>query len=341
MRVRLEDVARAAGVSPKTVSRVLNDEPNVSELTRQRVRAVMSSMDYRPNLPARSLASNQSFLVANLYDNPSSSYLSEIQTGVLEACDLHRYSMMVRPLHAAADDFVQRVESYILQHRPDGLVLTPPIADHVELLKRLGELGIPYACVSPRDRTGCIGVFMDEQQATRHIVAHLVTLGHQRIAHVIGHPEHGASVWRLAGYREALSAAGLSIDPALILQGDFSFASGVAAARQLFALPQAPTAVFAGNDDMASGVIWAAAERGLSVPRDVSVCGFDDMPISSQIWPTLTTIRQPSHEMGRLAAQQLLEVLRGNGPGRMTEVPYSVQLRESTAPPRADLLDRE
>lgn len=333
MRVRLEDVARAAGVSPKTVSRVLNDEPNVSEATRQRVRVVMSSMDYRPSLPARSLASNQSFLVANLYDNPSSSYLTEIQTGVLEACDLHRYSMMVRPLQMAADDFVQRVESLIRQHRPDGLVLTPPITDHIELLRRLGELGIPYASVSPKNRNGCIGVFMDEQAAARQIVSHLLSLGHQRIAHVIGHPEHGASAWRLAGYREALSAAGLPIDPSLVVQGDFSFASGVAAARQLFTLPQPPTAVFAGNDDMASGVIWAANERDLSVPRDVSVCGFDDMPISRQIWPTLTTIRQPSHEMGRLAAQQLLEVLRGEGSGQMVQVPYSIQLRESTAPP--------
>lgn len=333
MRVRLEDVARAAGVSPKTVSRVLNDEPNVSEATRQRVRVVMASMDYRPSLPARSLASNQSFLVANLYDNPSSSYLTEIQTGVLEACDQYRYSMMVRPLQMAADDFVQRVESLIRQHRPDGLVLTPPITDHVELLRRLGELGIPYASVSPKNRNGCIGVFMDEQAAARQIVVHLLSLGHQRIAHVIGHPEHGAGAWRLAGYREALGAAGLPIDPSLVVQGDFSFASGVAAARQLFTLQQPPTAVFAGNDDMASGVIWAANERGLSVPRDVSVCGFDDMPISRQIWPTLTTIRQPSHEMGRLAAQQLLEVLRGEGSGQMVQVPYSIQLRESTAPP--------
>lgn len=341
MPVRLEDVARAAGVSPKTVSRVLNDEVNVSESTRAKVRSMIVAMDYRPNLPARSLASNQSFLVANLYDNPSSSYLTEIQTGVLEACDLHHYSMMVRPLNVEADDFLQRVETLILHHRPDGLVLTPPITDHTELLQRLNERGVPYACISPKERSGTIGVFMDEQQAARDMMVHLLALGHQRIAHVIGHREHGASGWRLAGYRDALADGGLPFDQDLVVQGDFSFASGVAAARQLFSLEQRPTAVFAGNDDMASGVIWAAAEHGLSVPRDVSVCGFDDMPISRQIWPTITTIRQPSHEMGRIAAVQLLEVLRGSGAGRMIEVPYALQLRESTADPRGDLLHRE
>lgn len=337
MRVRLEDVARAAGVSPKTVSRVLNEEANVRESTRERVRSVMAALNYRPNLPARSLASNQSFLVANLYDNPSPGYVTEIQAGVLEACDLHHYSMMVRPLNVEADDFLQRVETLILHHRPDGLVLTPPITDHAELLQRLNQQGVPYASVSPRERADTIGVFMDEQQAARDMVAHLLALGHQRIAHVMGHRGHGASGWRLDGYRDALAAGGLSYDPTLVVQGDFSFASGVAAARQLFSLQRRPTAIFAGNDDMASGVIWAAAERGLSIPNDVSVCGFDDMPISRQIWPTITTIRQPGHEMGRLAALQLLEVLRGSGTGRMVEVPYAVQLRESTAAPGGNL----
>ncbi|TAL87274.1 MAG: LacI family DNA-binding transcriptional regulator [Rhodanobacter sp.] len=337
MRVRLEDVARAAGVSPKTVSRVLNEEANVRESTRERVRSVMAALNYRPNLPARSLASNQSFLVANLYDNPSPGYVTEIQAGVLEACDLHRYSMMVRPLNIEADDFLQRVETLILYHRPDGLVLTPPITDHAELLQRLNQQGVPYASVSPRERAGTIGVFMDEQQAARDMVMHLLALGHRRIAHVMGHRAHGASGWRLDGYRDALAAGGLPYDSTLVVQGDFSFASGVAAARQLFSLQRRPTAIFAGNDDMASGVIWAAAERGLSIPNDVSVCGFDDMPISRQIWPTITTIRQPGHEMGRLAALQLLEVLRGSGTGRMVEVPYAVQLRESTAAPGGNL----
>lgn len=332
MRVRLEDVAKAAGVSPKTVSRVLNNEENVRGPTREKVLAAMAAMDYRPHLSARSLASNRSYLVATLYDNPSSNYLTEIQTGVLDACDEHHYSMMVRPLLAESPDFVERVDALILHHRPDGFVLTPPITEHPQLLAHLKERGVPYASVSPVQHEGVIGAFIDEPQAAREMVGHLLSLGHRRIAHVIGHPAHGASGWRLAGYRDALAAAGLPYDPALVVEGDFSFGSGVAAARTLFSLTDRPTAVFAANDDMAAGVIWAAGEHGLAVPRDVSVCGFDDTPISRQIWPTLTTIRQPSREMGRIAALQLLASLRGRGEGHMVQLPFALQVRESTAP---------
>ncbi|HEX5305133.1 MAG TPA: LacI family DNA-binding transcriptional regulator [Dyella sp.] len=332
MRVRLEDVAKAAGVSPKTVSRVLNHEENVREPTREKVLAAMAAMDYRPHPSARSLASNRSYLVAALYDNPSSNYLTEIQTGVLDACDEHHYSMMVRPLLADAPDFVERVDALILHHRPDGFVLTPPITEHPQLLAHLAERGVPYASVSPVQHEAAIGAFIDEPQAAREMVGHLLSLGHRRIAHVIGHPAHGASGWRLAGYRDALAVAGLPYDPALVVEGDFSFGSGVAAARVLFSLADRPTAVFAANDDMAAGVIWAAGEHGLAVPRDVSVCGFDDTPISRQIWPTLTTIRQPSREMGRIAALQLLASLRGRGEGHMVQLPFALQVRESTAP---------
>jgi LacI family transcriptional regulator len=334
MRVRLEDVARAASVSPKTVSRVLNDEANVSDDTRKRVRAAMEAMDYRPHPSARSLAGSRSFLVAMLYDNndnPASTYLAEIQDGVLEACDAHRYSMMVRPLRMRSDDFIRRLDTLISDHHPDGVVLTPPITDYAPLLKRLRERNVPYASVSPMQRGNAIGVTMDEQRAARTIVEHLLELGHRRIAHVIGIADHGASRWRVAGYREAMAAAGLPEDPALVVQGAFTFGSGVAAARELFALKQRPTAVFAANDDMATGVMWAAGEYGLKVPHDLSVCGFDDTPLARQLWPALTTIQQPSREMGKIAAQQLLNLLRGRGPGQLVEIPFSLQIRDSTA----------
>jgi LacI family transcriptional regulator len=334
MRVRLEDVARAASVSPKTVSRVLNDEANVSDETRKRVRAAMEAMDYRPHPSARSLAGSRSFLVAMLYDNndnPASTYLAEIQDGVLEACDAYRYSMMVRPLRMRSDDFIRRLDTLISDHHPDGVVLTPPITDYAPLLKRLRERNVPYASVSPMQRRNAIGVTMDEQRAARAIVEHLLALGHRRIAHVIGIADHGASRWRLAGYREAMAAAGLPEDPALVVQGAFTFGSGVAAARELFALEQRPTAVFAATDDMATGVMWAAGEYGLKVPHDLSVCGFDDTPLARQLWPALTTIQQPSREMGKIAAQQLLNLLRGRGPGQLVEIPFSLQIRDSTA----------
>jgi LacI family transcriptional regulator len=333
MRVRLEDVARATGVSPKTVSRVLNEEPSVKESTRKKVLAAMESMNYRPSPAARGLAGSRSFLVAMLYDNndnPASTYLAEIQDGVLDACDANRYSMMVCPLRLRGKDFLRRVDALVADHHIDGVILTPPLTDHAALLRRLGELGVPYASISPLRREQTIGVCMDEQQAAKALVQQLVELGHRRIAHIVGIANHGASRWRLQGYKDALAAAGLPLDPDYVVQGAFTFGSGVIAARELFELPRRPTAIFAANDDMAAGVMWAANERGLKVPRDLSVCGFDDTPLATQLWPPLTTVRQPSREMGKLATLQLMDKLRGRGTGLLLQVPYALQMREST-----------
>ena len=334
MRVRLEDVARATGVSPKTVSRVLNEEPSVKESTRQRVLAAMEQMNYRPNPAARGLAGSRSFLVAMLYDNndnPASTYLAEIQDGVLDACNANRYSMMVCPLRTRVQDFIRRVDALVADHHIDGVIVTPPLTDNAALLRRLKEHGVPHASISPLRREDTIGVCMDEQQAARAMVGELVKLGHRRIAHIVGIADHGASRWRLNGYKEALAEAGLPFDPDDVVQGQFTFGSGVIAARELFSPPRLPTAIFAANDDMAAGVMWAANERGLKVPRDLSVCGFDDTPLATQLWPSLTTVRQPSREMGKLATQQLMEVLRGRGDGLLLQVPYTLQMRDSTA----------
>ena len=332
MRTRIEDVARKAGVSPKTVSRVLNNEPNVREEMRRRIAAAVQELGYRPNPSARSLASNRSFLIALLYDNPSPYYVMEVQQGVLDACDAHRYSMMVRPLLSAAPDFVERVEALVSQFRPDGLVLTPPLTDHAGLRKLLEARNAPYACISPERRARGVGATLDERSAACEMVRHLASLGHRRIAHVTGHHSHGASRWRLLGYRDGLAQAGLAYDPALVVEGLFSFDSGVACAQRLFSLRRRPTAVFAGNDDTAAGVMWAASEHGLSVPDDVSVCGFDDTPLSRQVWPSLTTVCQPSRDMGRIATQQLLRTIGGGEAGGMVSVPFALRLRRSTGP---------
>ena len=336
MRVRLEDVARATGVSPKTVSRVLNEEPSVKESTRQRVLAAMEQMNYRPSPAARGLAGSLSFLVAMLYDNndnPASTYLAEIQDGVLEACNANRYSMMVCPLRTRVQDFIRRVDALVADHHIDGVIVTPPLTDNAALLRRLKEHGVPHASISPLRREHVIGVCMDEQQAAKALVRELVKLGHRRIAHIVGIADHGASRWRLNGYKEALAEAGLPFDPDYVVQGQFTFGSGVLAARELFARPTLPTAIFAANDDMAAGVIRAACERGLVVPRDISVCGFDDTPIARHIYPALTTVRQPTSDMGRLATMQLLARIRAADAGGMVHVEHEVLFRESTQPP--------
>ena len=175
---------------------------------------------------------------------------------------------------------------------------------------------------------------MDETTAVVELIGHLVAQGHRRIAHIKGPRAHGACQWRYAGYRQALRQAGIAYDPALVVNGQFSFESGVDAANLLLDMDEPPTAIFAANDDMAAAVYRVAGERGLRVPRDLSVCGFDDTPIAGHIYPALTTVRQPTSHMGRLATEQLIEHIRAEAAGRMITVEHAVLERESTAAPR-------
>ena len=191
---------------------------------------------------------------------------------------------------------------------------------------------MPYASISPRAGNGRMGVRVDDRGAVHELIAHLAALGHTRIAHISGHPDHGASEWRIQGYREALKRAGLPFHRGWQVPGEFTFESGMRAARRLLALEPRPTAIFAANDDMAAGVLRVAAELGLSVPRDLSVCGFDDVPIAHHVTPALTTVRQPTRDMGRLATLELLRAIRDPAAGRMVAVDYALQLRDSTGP---------
>lgn len=329
-RTRIQDVAAIAGVSMKTVSRVVNNEPHVREDTRLRVQAAIEQLQYRPHPSARSLAGQRTYLIALLYDNPSPNYVMEVLAGVLDACEAHHYNLVLHPMDMGAPDFMARAGEWLQHAHLDGLILTPPLTDHAGLLARLRADGTPYASISPMVLEKRIGVTLDEHGAAREIMRHLTSLGHRRIAHIKGHPDHGASTWRLSGYEEGLREAGLPLDPGLVVDGEFSFDSGARAAKRLLDMPQPPTAIFAANDDAAAGVISVAYQRGLSVPRHLSVCGFDDTPMSRQISPSLTTVRQPSRDMGRVAATELLRSVRDPGAGAMLRMPYTLQLRDST-----------
>ena len=331
-RVRIEDVAEAAGVSMKTVSRVLNREPNVREDTRAQVMRAVDRLKYIPNHSARSLAGNKSYLIALIYNNPSANYLMEVMGGVLEACQAQQYNMLLCPSEPDGPQLLAGVEAMIARSRPDGLILTPPITDSPSLLKRLAELEIPFVSVSPKVQKRGLCVAMDETQAAFDMVVHLASLGHKRIAHIVGPPAHGASAWRLTGYKQGLDHAGIKYDASLVVQGEFTFDSGVHGAERLLALKRPPTAVFAANDDMAAGVIRVALDRNLKVPEDLSICGFDDTPLSHNIFPPLTTVHQPTHDMGRLATLALLKEVQSPGSGGLQRVPYTLQLRRSTGP---------
>ncbi len=333
MRSRIEDVAAAAGVSMKTVSRVLNNEPNVREEMRQRVMQAVEKLQYRPNLSARSLAGQRSYVVALVYNNPSRNYLMEIQNGMLEACRDHHYNLVLAPVGSQKQRKTEDLRVVFEHFSPDGVVLIPPLTDDATVLAFLEAQGTPYACIAPKHPEAHIGVMMDETAAVRELMEGLIAQGHRRIGHVKGPPAHGACQWRFKGYRDALQAAGIPFDPELVVQGAFSFESGINAGNRLLDLAQPPTAIFAANDDMAAGVIRAACRRGLAVPDDVSVCGFDDTPIARHIYPALTTVRQPTSLMGHMATMELLARIRSSGGGAMVRVRHEVVFRESTRPP--------
>ena len=312
MKATITDVAKKAGVSMKTVSRVLNNEPNVAEKTRARVKAIADELRYSPNLAARGLATSKSYLIALIYDNPSPNYISHIQGGAIDACRDVGYHLVVQPLSLAdsgTHDEKVKVVRTILDRLPvDGVILTPPLSDNQAVLEVLAELDIKCVRVAPKNGGTQPFVGMDDETASYQMTQHLLNQGHKKIAFVLGHVDHAATSLRHAGYMRAMREANLTVSDDLIVQGDFSFESGAAAARTLLAPtnPEKPTAIFASNDDMAAAVISVAGQMGLNVPETLSVCGFDDTPLARVIWPALTTVRQPIYKMGHQAAKELV-----------------------------------
>lgn len=305
------DVAAQAGVSIKTVSRVLNHEPGVHESTRAQVLQVVEALRYRPKQSARSLAGGRSFLIGLLYYDPSASFVGRVQQGATLRCRELGYHLVVESLHNDAPDLRQQIDRMVLALRPDGMILTPPLCDNPEVLAALRDSGTPCVLMSPeQDVAGVPSVRMDDMRAAEEITNLLLSLGHQHIAFIQGPPDQPASALRHQGYANALQAHGLAPDPALVQPGLFTFASGRDAAHQLLSRRQRPTAVFASNDDMALGVLAAAQRLGLAVPGELSVAGFDDAPAAALVWPALTTVKQPVAEMARMAVEMLVAAQR-------------------------------
>ncbi|MFZ5667892.1 MAG: LacI family DNA-binding transcriptional regulator [Pseudomonadota bacterium] len=331
----INDVAREAGVSIKTVSRVLNREPNVRDVTRDAVLAAARALNYQPNLSARSLAGSRSFLIGLFFDNPSPAYVADVQRGAVGRCRESGYHLTIEPVEVEMRDLEDVVFQAVSTLRLDGVILTPPVCDEPRVMSVLESLNTPYVRIAPDDNRGrAPWVGMDDRAAARAMTEHLLELGHRDIGFVTGHPDHGASHLRLEGFQEAMSAAGLRPAPGRIAQGWFSFRSGFEAAERILQAGGRPTAIFASNDDMALGVIAAATRRRLTVPDDLSVAGFDDTPAARTVWPQLTTIGQPILEMAAAAADLLIrgdarEYPRGEPPGRVFD--FRLAVRESTS----------
>lgn len=313
MKSTINDVAKAAGVSMKTVSRVLNHEPNVADKTREKVMAVAKELRYSPSLAARGLASSKSYLIALLYENPSPSYIASIQKGAIKACRERGYHLVVEPLDienmvpAVGGDLSDEIERTLERLPVDGAILTPPLCDDGHVVRVLQRLNIPYVPVAPISSHGNIAIVqMDDVKAAKEMTQYLISLGHKKIAFIKGHPQHAATPRRFEGFREAMRKAELEIKSEYIRKGDYHFRSGIAAAEDLLNLPEPPTAIFASNDDMAAGVLSAANRMGIAVPKALSVGGFDDTPLARIVWPQMTTVRQPIEELGFAAAKLLI-----------------------------------
>ena len=331
-RATITDVARVAGVSIKTVSRVLNSEPHVRRSTRDKVVAASDALEYRPNLSARRLASNATFLIGMLYDNPNSAYITDVQFGSLQACREHGYNLLIHPCSADAHDLIDEVVGF--QHQVDGLILLQPVSDNSGLCKLLFESRIACVRVSQRRFDGFPWISVGDSEAADAMTEHLLELGHRRIGFIIGHKDHGSSHDRLAGYRSALQRHDIAVDDRLVEQGHFDYESGYTCAKRLLSLTPRPTAIFASNDPMAVGVLSAAHEVGLDVPGELSVAGFDDSPLARHAWPPLTTARQPVAEVARLATEALLLRLQGRSASESDHrLQAELVYRASTGPP--------
>ncbi len=329
----IDRIAELAGVSRTTVSRVLNNRPDVNRATRQRVMAVMAEHDYQPNAFAKAISSQKSHNVGlvipyeadYIFLNP---FFVEVLRGISTTVDRAGYSLLISYTHGEDPVVAWR------RKKVDGLLVLSPGSLHHGLIEAMSSAGVPFVSTSRlADEERMIYVDVDNVAGGRVAVEHLLGLGHRRIAYV-GKPSLTSSRDRLEGVRQAFAGAGLELNAALVLEADgHSERHGYDAMRRLFEQPEPPTAVFLANDMMAIGAMMAIQERGLRVPQDLSVVGFDNVPIAQYLSPPLTTIHQPAFEKGARAAELLIQCLEREECAPQSVV-MDVQLvvRASTAP---------
>ena len=339
-RATIADVARLAGVSIKTVSRVVNREPNVRAATREKVEQAIAALNYRPNPSARNLASLRSHLIGLIYDDPSAyeipsaTYVISLQQGVLRACNAADYGLLIHPCNYRDQQVGAELKALVEQARPDGIVLAAPLSNMPKIVDAIAATGTPFVKLSPGEENGRqYTVATNDHEVCAEMVDYLASLGHERIAFITGHPSHKAIEHRFLGYREGMERNGLPYREELVAHGDNSFGSGEACANELLALSAPPTAIFAANDDMAAGVVRSADKLGIDVPGQLSVAGFDDITLARQTFPSLTTIRQPLSTMAEHACQALIRNLNDGAELHGAEVvPATLKIRESTGP---------
>jgi DNA-binding LacI/PurR family transcriptional regulator len=336
-RSTIYDVARAAGVSTTTVSRVLNGRPDVAEATRARVQRVVAELGYARASSSRrgpAEAAHYVTIIAHFLDNE---YIGAIVRGILDQLDPSSYQTVV---HLTAEQRAREAE-YVRIARStgsDGLLMVTPCLREAELADLAGH-DTPFVMIDAYpDSSEALCVRATNWQGMRDGVSYLIELGHRRIGLILGQRGDRITEAREHGYRSALSEAGLPFEPSLVVDGSYNAPSGFRAALALLALEPRPTAIVASNDLMALGTMEAARVRDLAVPHDLSVMGYDDLPLAAHTHPPLTTIHQPLYDMGRMAAQMLVDLAAKRDPvSRQVELPTRLIVRGSCAVPPVEM----
>ncbi|MBB1061189.1 LacI family DNA-binding transcriptional regulator [Marilutibacter spongiae] len=335
--VTIDEVAALAGVSPMTVSRVINNQGKVRDATRERVMHAVRELDYTPNLAASSLAAAQHTRIALIYTNPSGAYLRELLLGVLRAASRTAVQLVV-DYWDELDAEAERKAARGLCKRVDGVILPPPLCESRAAVAEFVKGGVPVVAIASgrlSDEISCVRI--DDFRAGKELAEHLIQRGHARIGFIRGRTDLNASARRYDGFLAALHEAGLEVADELVQDGDYTYRAGLAAAEKLLEHGDPPTAIIASNDDMAAAAISVAHRRGLDVPRDLSVVGFDDTSAATTVWPELTTIHQPIASMADTAIDILLRsIKRRSDSARVLMdhvVPHGLVTRDSVAAP--------
>jgi DNA-binding LacI/PurR family transcriptional regulator len=340
-RATMQDIARVAGVSRTTVSFVLNDIPdaNIPDVTRQRVLQVARELDYTPNAMALNLARGKAMTVGLIVRQTAEqlsidAFLGQVILGVMRVIEAQGFHLIIHAVDASASGTETYVE-LVRTRKVDGLVISSPLANDPEI-KLLHDEGTPIVVHGAADIPDVPSVDVDNVQGAYIAVKHLLDLGHRRIGHITNTSlRYTSSRDRLKGYRQALDDAGIAYDNSLVFEGEFTDLSGANAMHRLLDMPNPPTAVFIGSDLVALGAIGVVHERGLRIPDDISVIGFDDLMFSQYLQPPLTTMHLPPYDLGRRCGETVLSIIRGELPtSQRLLLPTEIRVRGSTAPLR-------
>lgn len=336
----IDDVAEHAGVGRTTVSRVLNNGPNVRDEVRDRVRLAVAELGYQVNAQARHLASGSSrqFALVHATDaeaEPNSYYNSGLELGAMRACAESGYTLVTHTANPIKPEDDLRIIELARSGRYDGLILTPPYSDNVELVRSIMSENCPVVCVSagPAVRQLAPWVGIDDKAAGAAIGDFLVRLGHRRFAYIDGLEAHVSAGMRFKGFADALQRAGFDQNSVIVVRGNFTFKSGIELSADILGGATKPTALVCANDDMAAGALLTAHKLGLQIPGEISIVGFDDTPVSEIVWPPLTTVHQPIRQIGARAVEQLVESIQQgfDGVHVAPHVPFWLVERMSTA----------